>query len=245
LGKVEKTIVIKQKVPIGKCIVFGLFVLGVGCFFYFDMGQYLNLASIKESSDSLKAFTKTHYSQAVFFYIAIYTLQTALSLPGAAILTLMGGFLFGSLLGTVYVNIGATSGATIAFLSARYLFRDFVEKKIGERLSSLQNGFSKNPFNYLLALRLIPLFPFFLVNMASGLTRIPLATYVVGTAIGIIPGSFVYSNAGNQLGAINSLRDIASPQVLEAFVLLGLLSLLPVIYQKIRTASIQNKGKSV
>jgi uncharacterized membrane protein YdjX (TVP38/TMEM64 family) len=222
----------------------GLFVLGVGCFFYFDLGRYLTLTAIRASKDSLKTFTDTHYSQAVFFYIIVYALQTALSLPGAAMLTLMGGFLFGSLLGTVYVNIGATSGATLAFLSARYLFRDFVEKKFGERLSSLQIGFSKNPFNYLLALRLIPLFPFFLVNLASGLTRIPLATYVVGTAIGIIPGSFVYSNAGSQLGTINSLRDIASPHVLGAFVLLGLLSLLPVVYQKFRTASIQNKGKS-
>ena len=234
----------KTNLPIGKYIVFGLFILGVSSFFYFDLGQYLNLASIKESSDSLKAFTKTHYYQSVILYIVVYTLQTALSLPGAAILTLIGGFLFGSLLGTLYVNIGATSGATIAFLSARYLFRDFVEEKFGKRLSSLQAGFSENPLNYLLALRLIPLFPFFLVNLASGLTRIPLMTYVGATALGIIPGSFVYSHAGNQLGTINSLRDIASPQVLGAFVLLGLLSLLPVIYRKFRPVSAKEKGAS-
>ncbi len=232
-----------QKVPIGKVLVFGLFVLGVGCFFYFDLGQYLTLDSIRESKDSLKTFTDSHYYQAVILYIVVYAIQTALSLPGAAILTLVGGFLFGSLLGTVYVNIGATSGATLAFLSARYLFRDLVEKNFGKRLESLQAGFSENAFHYLLTLRLIPLFPFFLVNLASGLTRIPLATYVAGTALGIIPGSFVYSNAGNQLGTIAGLKDIASPQVLGAFVLLGLLSLVPVLYRKFRPISPMKEGE--
>ncbi|MEK7286895.1 MAG: TVP38/TMEM64 family protein [Nitrospirota bacterium] len=228
---------VNQKIPIGKVLVLGLFVLGVSCFFYFDLGQYLTLVAIKESKDSLKIFTESHYDQAVILYVVVYALQTALSLPGGAILTLVGGFLFGSLFGTLYVNIGATAGATLAFLSARYLFRDLIEKKMGKRLESLQAGFSENSFYYLLTLRLIPLFPFFLVNLASGLTRIPIGTYVLGTALGIIPGSFVFSHAGSQLGTINTLKDIASPQVLGAFVLLGLLSLVPVAYRKFKTVS--------
>jgi uncharacterized membrane protein YdjX (TVP38/TMEM64 family) len=230
-----------QKVAIGKVLVSGLFVLGVSCFFYFDLGQVLTLVAIRESKDSLNVFTESHYYQAVILYVVVYALQTALSLPGGALLTLVGGFLFGSLLGTLYVNIGATSGATLAFLSARYLFRDLIEKKLGKRLKSLQAGFSENSFYYLLTLRLIPIFPFFLVNLASGITRIPIVTYVVGTALGIIPGSFVFSNAGSQLGTINNLKDIASPQVLGAFVLLGLLSLLPIIYKKFRSVPSTHK----
>jgi uncharacterized membrane protein YdjX (TVP38/TMEM64 family) len=156
----------------------------------------------------------------------------ALSLPGAAIMTLAGGFLFGSLLGTIYVNLGATSGATLAFLAARYLLRDWVESKFGNRLGPIQDGFAKNAFNYLMTLRLIPIFPFFLVNLVSGLTRVNLATYMTATAVGIIPGSFVYAYAGRQLGTINSLKEIASPNVISAFVLLGLLALVPILYRK-------------
>ncbi len=145
--------------------------------------------------------------------------------------------MFGTVLGTVYVNLAATSGATLAFLAARYLFRDAVERRFGVKIESIQRGFARNPVSYLLTLRLIPLFPFFLVNLASGLTRIRLSTYVVATAIGILPGSAVYANAGRQLGAIDSLRDVASPGVVGAFVLLGLLALVPVLYQRLRTPS--------
>ena len=124
-------------------------------------------------------------------------------------------------MGTIFVNIGATVGATLAFLAARYVLRDWVEKKFGDRLQSFQKGFADNAFSYLLTLRLIPLFPFFLVNMASGLTRVGIGTYILATAIGIIPGSFVFAYAGRQLGTINSLKEIASPNVLLAFTMLG------------------------
>jgi uncharacterized membrane protein YdjX (TVP38/TMEM64 family) len=153
-------------------------------------------------------------------------------LPGAVILTLAGGFVFGGVWATLFVNIGATTGATLAFLAARYLLRDAVEQKFGRWLGPLQQGFSQNAFSYLLTLRFIPLFPFFVVNLVSGLTRVPVGTYVVATALGIIPGSFVYAYAGRQLGTINSLKEIASPSVLAAFVLLGLLATVPILYQK-------------
>jgi uncharacterized membrane protein YdjX (TVP38/TMEM64 family) len=216
----------------GKIVVALLFAAAIGTFFYFDLGRYLSLDSLKANRDSLLAFTETHYAASVAIFVAAYCLLVAASLPGAVFFTLAGGFLFGSALGTVYVNLGATSGATLAFLSARYLLRDWVEGKFGSRLAPLQQGFSNNAFSYLMTLRLIPLFPFFVVNMACGLTRVSLATYVTATAIGIIPGSFVFAYAGRQLGTINSLKEIASPNVLIAFTLLGLLALVPIVYQK-------------
>jgi uncharacterized membrane protein YdjX (TVP38/TMEM64 family) len=156
-----------------------------------------------------------------------------LALPGAVILTLAGGFLFGSVLGTLFVNLGASTGAVLAFLASRYLLHDVVEQKFGKWLGPFQDGFAKNAFSYLLTLRLIPLFPFFVVNLVSGLTRVSVGTYAVATAIGIIPGSFVYAYAGRQLGSINTLKEIASPNVIGAFVLLGLFALIPIVYKKV------------
>ena len=123
-------------------------------------------------------------------------------------------------------------GFWLAFLASRYLLRDWVERKFGHRLGPIQEGFRRNAFSYLLTLRLIPAFPFFLVNLVSGLTRINIGTYVLATAVGIIPGSFVFANAGRQLGSINSLAEIASPAVLGAFALLGLFALVPVLYRR-------------
>jgi uncharacterized membrane protein YdjX (TVP38/TMEM64 family) len=217
----------------GRTIVAVLLAAAIGAFFYFDLGRYLSLDSLKANRDSLLAFTESHYAASVAIFIAAYCLLVAVSLPGAVFFTLAGGFLFGIAWGTLYVNLGATSGATLAFLSARYLLRDWVEGKFGNRLAPIQKGFANNAFSYLMTLRLIPLFPFFVVNMACGLTRVSLATYVTATAIGIIPGSFVFAYAGRQLGTINSLQEIASPNVLIAFTLLGLLALAPIVYQKL------------
>jgi len=218
--------------PVGKLVLVGLFALAVGAFFYFDLKQYLSLGALKANRDSLLAYSDAHYTTAVLLFILLYCLQTAFSLPGAAIFTLASGLLFGSFLGTLYTNIAATSGATLAFLAARYLLRDWVEGKFGDRLGHIQEGFAKNAFSYLITLRLVPLFPFFLVNLVSALTRVRLGTYIVATSIGIIPGSFVYAYAGRQLGTLNSLSDIASPRVLLAFTLLGLLALVPIVYRK-------------
>ncbi len=226
----------RQGLPHGKLILAVVLAAGIGAFFYFDLGRFLSLDSLKANRDSLLAYTEQNYVSAVMLFIAAYILQTAFSLPGAAIMTLAAGLLFGSALGTVYANIGATAGATLAFLSARYLFHDWVERKFGARLKPIQDGFAKNSFSYLITLRFIPVFPFFLVNLVSGLTRVRLGVYVAATALGIIPGTFVYAYAGRQLGTINSLREIASPNVLLAFGLLGLLALAPLLYRKISGA---------
>ncbi|MDR4470141.1 MAG: TVP38/TMEM64 family protein [Nitrospira sp.] len=218
--------------PSGKIIIALMIGLAIGAFFYFDLGQFLSLAALKDNRDHLLAFTNANYVAAVGLFIVAYAIVTGLSLPGAVILTLAGGFMFGAVLGTLFVNLGATTGATLAFLTARYLLRDTVERKFGASLRPFQQGFAKNAFSYLLTLRLIPLFPFFVVNLVSGLTRVRAGTYIGATALGIIPGSFVYAYAGRQLGTINSLKEIASPNVIGAFILLGLLAFVPVLYKR-------------
>jgi uncharacterized membrane protein YdjX (TVP38/TMEM64 family) len=215
-----------------RLVVATLFLGVIGAFYLFDLTAYLSLDVLKANRDRLLAFTEAHYWSAVALFILTYVAQTAFSLPGATLMTLTGGFLFGSLWAALYVNIGATTGATLAFLAARYLFHGWVEQRFGDRLAAFQEGFTQNAFNYLLTLRLIPLFPFFLVNLLSGLTRVKAGTYVAATALGIIPGSLAYTFAGRQLSTINSLAELASPRLLLAFTVLGLLFLMPVVYRK-------------
>jgi uncharacterized membrane protein YdjX (TVP38/TMEM64 family) len=223
----------KSGMNVGKVSIAVVFAMAIAAFFYFDLGRFLSLDTLKQNRDHLLVFTEANYAASVALFILAYVTVTGLSLPGAVILTLAGGFLFGSLLGTLFVNLGATTGATLAFLAARYLLRDWVEHKFGNWLGPVQEGFTKNAFSYLMTLRLIPLFPFFVVNLVSGLTRMNVGSYVAATAVGIIPGSFVYAYAGRQLGTINSLKEIASPNVIGAFVLLGLLALMPILYKKV------------
>jgi uncharacterized membrane protein YdjX (TVP38/TMEM64 family) len=189
---------------------------------------------VKANRDQLLEFTEANYSVAVGLFIVTYCVVAGFSLPVGAVMTVAGGFLFGAVFATLFVNVGATTGATLAFLVARYLLRDAMEQKFGKWIGPFQEGFGKNAFSYLMTLRLIPVFPFFLVNLVSGLTRVNISTYIAATALGIIPGSFVYAYAGRQLGTINSLKEIASPNVIMAFVLLGLLTLTPTLYKKLR-----------
>jgi uncharacterized membrane protein YdjX (TVP38/TMEM64 family) len=222
----------KSGLSAGKIAMVLAIVVAMAAFFYFDLGGFLSLQALKDNRDDLLSFTETQSALAGALFVLIYVAVVGLSLPGAVILTLAGGFLFGAVWGTLFVNLGATTGATLAFLASRYLLRDWVERKFGKWLGPVQEGFAKNAFSYLITLRLIPLFPFFVVNLLSGLTRVNVGTYVAATALGIIPGSFVYAYAGRQLGTINSLKDIASPGVIGAFVLLGLLALVPSLYKK-------------
>jgi uncharacterized membrane protein YdjX (TVP38/TMEM64 family) len=224
--------------PVGRVnvwkIAIALVIAGVICtFFYFDIGNYL-LDALKENREKLLAFTDANFVSAVIMFIITYIVVTGLSFPGGAVLTVAGGFLFGSVMATLFVNIGATTGATLAFLSSRYLLRDWVESKFGRFLGPIQEGISKNAFSFIMSARLIPAIPFFVLNLLSGLTRVGIGTYIAGTALGIIPGSFVYAYAGRQLGTINSLKEIASPNVIMAFVLLGLLALVPSFYNRLR-----------
>ena len=207
--------------------------LAVGIFFWFDLGSYLTLVSLKANRRALMEFYATHRLATVAGFMAVYIIQTALSLPGAAILSLASGAVFGSMMGTVYAVVSASIGATLAFLVTRYLLRDFVLARFGSRLEGMNRELEQRGLNYLLFLRLVPIFPFFLINLAGGLTRLPLRTFMFGTLLGIIPGGFVFVNAGASLATITSISGIASPRVLGSFALLGLFALLPVFYNKL------------
>jgi uncharacterized membrane protein YdjX (TVP38/TMEM64 family) len=206
----------------------------IALFFLFDLGRYLTLASLKANRDALAALSETAPLLMAGGFILLYIVQTALSLPGATILSLAAGAVFGVLKGTLYVNLGATAGATLAFLVARYLFHDAVQQRFGARLERLNRELERSGLNYLLFLRLVPVFPFFLINLGAALTKVPLRTFFLGTMIGIIPGSLVYCIAGASLATIESLSGIASPRVLGSFALLGLFALSPVIYQQVK-----------
>ena len=201
--------------------------------FYFDLLRFLTLSALKDNRLVLLDFYASHKLVTVAGFMVIYIIQTALSLPGAAVMSLAAGALFGSIAGTFYANIAATIGATLAFLVTRYLLRDWVLNRFGSKLEGMNRELEERGFSYLLFLRLVPLFPFFLVNIAAGLTRLPLRTFFLGTIIGIIPGGFVFVNAGASLATIDSLSDIASPRVLGSLALLGFFALTPVLYNKI------------
>ena len=198
------------------------------------IGDYLTFESLKTNKILLQRKVETNYPLAVALFVLIYISAVALSVPGATMLTLSGGFLFGALWAALYVNLGATIGAALVFLLARYLIGEWFQKRYSAKLDKFNQELSANGYSYLLTLRLIPLFPFFLINILAGLTKIPLRTFVWTTAIGILPGSFVYTYAGSQLNNIDSPGDILSPGVLLAFVLLGLLALLPATIKKIK-----------
>lgn len=206
--------------------------VAITLFFYFDLGQFLTLAALKANRQSLLDYYAAHQLSMIAAFMAIYILTTALSLPGATILSLTAGAIFGSIMGTVYAIIAATIGATLAFLVTRYLLRDVVLNKFGDKLEGMNRELENRGFSYLLFLRLVPVFPFFLINLAAGLTRLPLRTFFLATMIGIIPGGFVYVNAGASLATIDSLAGIASPRVLGSFALLGLFALIPVLYSR-------------
>jgi uncharacterized membrane protein YdjX (TVP38/TMEM64 family) len=219
-----------------KKILISLILIGAIAIFYsFDLQRFLTLKSLKENRQTLMLTYQTHRTPFIIGFILIYTTQTALSLPGAAILTLAGGAIFGAVMGTIWVNIGATTGALLAFLLARTLLRDWVLKQFGQRMLSLDNGLNENGLSYLLFLRLVPLFPFFLVNLACGVTGLSIKTYLIGTMIGILPGSFIYANAGASLASIESISQVASMRVLVSLALLGLFALIPAMYRRVES----------
>ncbi|MBM9615490.1 TVP38/TMEM64 family protein [Desulfobulbus rhabdoformis] len=215
-----------------KIVLLGGAALMLLLFFVFDLDRFLTLESLQTHRELLQQHAHDHPLAAPLLFMALYIVQTAFSLPGAAILSLSAGLLFGAFAGTLYAVVAATIGATLAFLVARYLLHDTVQQRFGARLETINQELAQRGFNYLLFLRLVPLFPFFLINLAAGLTRLPLRTFFLATMVGIIPGGFVYVNAGAGLAAIHSLGDVASARVLGSFVLLGLFALIPVAWQK-------------
>jgi len=209
----------------------------VTVFFVFDLQQYLSLETLKEQQATIESYRREHSVLAVVFYMLVYIVVTGLSLPGATILTLAGGAVFGVLWGTVIVSFASTTGATLAFLAARFLFRDAVKSRFSSRLQAIDEGIERDGAFYLFTLRLVPIFPFFMINLTMGLTTFKVRTFYWVSQIGMLAGTIVYVNAGTQLAQIESLSGILSPALIASFVLLGLF---PIIAKKI-VRSIQAK----
>ena len=202
----------------------------IAAFFFFGGQHYLTLDMLKSQQATIAAFRDGHAVLSFAIYGLIYIAVTALSLPGAAILTLAGGAIFGLLWGTIIVSFASSIGATLAFLAARFLFKDSILAKFGDRLNAINDGIARDGAFYLFTLRLVPLFPFFVINLLMGLTTLKTTTFYWVSQLGMLAGTLVYVNAGTQLAKIESLSDILSPALVGSFALLGVF---PLIAKKI------------
>ena len=194
----------------------------VAAYFFFGLGDYLTVEGIKQVAGDVGAYYERNPAQVIAGFFLVYVAVAAASLPGAAVMTLAAGALFGVLVGTIIVSFASTLGATLAFLASRYVLRDGIEARFGERLRTVNQGLERDGAFYLFTIRMIPLFPFFVVNLVMGLTRIGTWTFAWVSQIGMLLGTIVYVNAGTQLARIDSLSGIASPAVLASFALLGI-----------------------
>jgi uncharacterized membrane protein YdjX (TVP38/TMEM64 family) len=213
-----------------KKIIFLTLIILTGIALRFSgVANYFSFETLKENRELILATAQTHSTLAPLLYILIYILATASALPVAAPMTLIGGFLFGVVGSTVYTNIGATIGATILLLLFRYFLGNQVQERYHTQLATFNTNLDRYGTNYLLLARLVVFFPFFMINILAGLTRIPVTTFIWTTSLGIIPGTAMYAYVGKQIGSINSLAEVFSWQVIVAFGLLiglGLFSLL-------------------
>jgi uncharacterized membrane protein YdjX (TVP38/TMEM64 family) len=229
----------KPRVSLKKIGILVVFAAVAAAFHFLDLGKYLTLESLKANRAALEDLRMAHTFLFSAAFVLVYIVQTAFSLPGAAILSLAAGAIFGVLQGTLFVVSGATVGAILAFLVSRTLLRDWVVTRFGGRMEGIDRGLRENGLSYLLFLRLVPAFPFFLVNLACGVTGLPLRTYALGTLFGIVPGSLVFVNAGASLAAIETVSQVASPRVLGSFALLGLFALLPTIVKAVKNRMVR------
>src|SRR5579885_1520782 len=191
--------------------------------------DYLSLEKLKEDSVILQAMVADHYVKSAFLYILLYIAITMLFMPFVSLVTLGGGFLFGTFWGSVYTNIGATIGSTVAFLLVRYFFGTYVQDRYAVQLTRFNRHMQEGQVSYLLAIHFISIIPFPIINLLAALTRVPLWTFIWTTSVGIFPGSLVYAFAGQQLTTIHSIRDVFSLNIMIAFVLLTLLAVFPLL----------------
>ncbi|MGH6899615.1 MAG: TVP38/TMEM64 family protein [Geminicoccaceae bacterium] len=217
-----------------------ILLLAIVAAFAFGLDDYLSFEPLKQNRARLLDFVDRHALLAPLLFMAIYAAVIALSIPGGAVLTVAGGFLFGVVLATLYVVVAATVGASLVFLAAKTALGDSLRQKAGPWLRRMEDGFRKNALNYLLFLRLIPIFPFWLVNLVPAFLGVAFPTYVVATFLGIIPGTLVYASVGNGLGAVfeagrsPDLGIICKPAIILPLIGLAVLAILPVAYKKIR-----------
>jgi uncharacterized membrane protein YdjX (TVP38/TMEM64 family) len=217
-----------------------ILVAGVVAFFASGADHYLMLQTLHDNRMALAAFVHDYGVLAVIVFLGVYIAATALAIPGALILTITGGFLFGAVWGTVWVVIGATAGASLLFLAARTTLGAALRARAGPMLKRIEAGFGANAFSYLLSLRLLPIFPFFIVNIVPAFVGVPLRTFVLATVIGIIPGSFVFVSVGAGLGSVfemmmePTLASAITPEIIIALVSLAVLALLPIVWKKLK-----------
>lgn len=207
-------------------ILFGAIVVIVKTY---QLESYLTLAYVKSSQAKFSLLYAEKPVTVIAIYMSIYIAVVSLSIPGAVPMTLAGGALFGFATGTASVSFASTIGATLACTFSRFLLRDWVQKKFGDKLGALNEGLRRDGAFYLLSMRLNPLFPFSAINLGMGLTKMPLRTFYLASQIGMLPGTMVYVNAGRELARIESLKDIASPTLILSFVLL---SIFPILIRK-------------
>ena len=218
-------------------------------FMALDLGRFISFDSLREHREMLNGWVSAYPLLAPLAYILLYIVVVAFSLPGGAVMTISGGFLFGAALGGGYAVLGATLGATALFLIAKTSVGDFLMSKAGPGINKLQAGFSDNAMSYMFVLRLVPIFPFFLVNLAPAFLGVPLRIYLIATFFGIMPATFVYALAGSGLGSVFdqggefSIGSIFTPEMMCALFGLALLSLIPVLYKKFRKNRVATEGE--
>ncbi|MEX0922362.1 MAG: TVP38/TMEM64 family protein [Rhodovibrionaceae bacterium] len=229
----------RQKSPLAKALpLLALLAGGALLWFVFDVGEYLTYESLQQHRDWLQQAVAANAVLAAFGFIALYIVTTAFSIPVGVVLTVLGGFLFGALPGTLYAVIGATAGAVAVFLAARSALRETLRRRAGPAVRRMEAGFQEDALSYMFVLRLIPLFPFWLVNLAPAFLGVPLRTYFIGTFFGIVPGTLVFAWVGSGLDEIFARGEtpdagiIFAPEILGPILGLVALALLPVVYKK-------------
>ena len=214
--------------------------VAIAAFFVLDLQRFLSLEAMQRSLGTLRELYAEHGVLMLGGYFLAYVLMAALSLPGATVMGLAGGAVFGFWAATVAVSFASTLGATLAFLMSRYLFRDLVQSRFGDRLAAMNAGVAREGAWYLFTLRLIPVFPFFVINLLMGLTPMPVRTFSWVSQLGMLGGTMVYVNAGKELGELTSVSGILSPSLILAFALLGLF---PLVVRKV-VARVQARRKA-
>jgi uncharacterized membrane protein YdjX (TVP38/TMEM64 family) len=229
----------RQHITVKRLIPVLVLITGFVAFFALGLHRYVNFETLREHRQALLDWVESSGALAVLTYMGVYAAAIAFSVPGGAVLSITGGLLFGAVWGTLYIVISATIGATAVFLIAKTSLGDPLRAKAGPWLHRMEEGFRANALNYLLVLRLVPIFPFFVVNLVPAFLGVSLPTYVLGTFVGIIPGSFVYASVGAGIGSLFqagktfSPGDVITPQIFAALIGLAVLALLPVVYKKI------------
>ncbi len=207
--------------PKSKLLVLVIIALAVVAFLIYGPRQYLSLEYVQSQLNEIAEYRDLHPVKSVLIYATIYILVTAASIPGALVLTLTGGAIFGFYLGSLVVVVSATIGATIAFLLARYLLDDMVKNKMSERLVKIRENFHKEGALYLFSMRLVPVIPFFAINLLMGLTSIKTSSYALASLIGMAPGTMAFVNAGTQLAKLDSIKGLLSPALIASFIVLA------------------------